>query len=48
MAARTSNLSFRGARKREPGIQMQTRCSFLDSGSGTSCRPGMTKKKGAA
>ena len=36
--------SFRDARNAsEPGIQRQTRISFLDSGSAPSARPGMTE-----
>jgi len=53
MARAFFRLSFRGARISaftrvfdalwsEPGIQMQSRCLVLDSGSGPSGRPGMT------
>jgi len=34
--------SFRGAREREPGIQMLARCLFLDSGSPLMAASGMT------
>jgi hypothetical protein len=36
-------LSFRGARQREPGIQTRARRLFLDSGSDAARRPGMTE-----